>query len=184
VIAVKGNQKRLYEQIQVITEQATPLSVDITTERRSDLRFAAALRYRVTTRTVSVFDDLTGINSEWVGLARLVKVERFGTRAGKSYHQIAYYISSLNLNAAQFAQGIRGHWGIENRLHWVKDVVLAEDSSRMRQGNAPANLSIIRSLAIAILRYNGYSSITTAIRMIAHNLEQIFLLIGNVAREA
>jgi hypothetical protein len=63
----------------------------------------------------------------------------------------------------------------------------------MRQGNAPANLSIIRSLAIsfagalraiAILRYNGYSSITTAIRMIAHNLEQIFLLIGNVAREA
>jgi predicted transposase YbfD/YdcC len=184
VIAVKGNQKRLYEQIQVITEQATPLSVDITTERRSD---------RVTTRTVCVFDDLTGINSEWVGLARLVKVERFGTRAGKSYHQIAYYISSLNLNAAQFAQGIRGHWGIENRLHWVKDVVLAEDSSRMRQGNAPANLSIIRSLAIsfagalraiAILRYNGYSSITTAIRMIAHNLEQIFLLIGNVAREA
>ncbi len=175
MIAVKGNQKRLYEQIQVITEQATPLSVDITTERRSD---------RVTTRTVSVFDDLTGINSEWVGLARLVKVERFGTRAGKSYHQIAYYISSLNLNAAQFAQGIRGHWGIENRLHWVKDVVLAEDSSRMRQGNAPANLSIIRSLAIAILRYNGYSSITTAIRMIAHNLEQIFLLIGNVAREA
>ncbi len=184
MIAVKGNQKRLYEQIQVITEQATPLSVDITTERRSD---------RVTTRTVCVFDDLTGINSEWVGLARLVKVERFGTRAGKSYHQIAYYISSLNLNAAQFAQGIRGHWGIENRLHWVKDVVLAEDSSRMRQGNAPANLSIIRSLAIsfagalraiAILRYNGYSSITTAIRMIAHNLEQIFLLIGNVAREA
>ena len=175
MIAVKGNQKRLYEQIQLTSEQATPLSVDITTERRSD---------RFTTRTVSVFDDLTGINSEWVGLARLVKVERQGTRAGKPYHQIAYYISSLNLNATQFAQGIRGHWGIENRLHWVKDVVLEEDSSRMRQGNAPANLSIIRSLAIAILRYNGYSSITTAIRMIGHNLEQIFQLIGSVAREA
>ena len=54
----------------------------------------------------------------------------------------------------------------------------------MRQGHAPANLSIIRSLVIAILRYNGYSSITTAIRMIGHNLEQIFRLIGNVAREA
>lgn len=175
VIAVKANQKRLYEQIQLTTEQTTPLSVDITTERRSD---------RVTTRTVSVFDDLTGINSEWVGLARLVKVERLGTRASKPYHQIAYYISSLSLNAAQFAQGIRGHWGIENRLHWVKDVVLQEDSSRIRLGNAPANLSIIRSLAIAILRNNGYSSITTAVRMIAHNLEQILLLIGKVAREA
>ncbi len=175
VIAVKGNQKRLYEQIQLTSEQATPLSVDITSERRSD---------RVTTRSVSVFNDLTGINSEWVGVARLVKVERTGTRAGKSYHQVAYYISSLNLNAAQFAQGIRGHWGIENRLHWVKDVVFEEDSSRMRQGNAPANLSIIRSLAIAILRYNGYSSITTAVRMIGHNLEQIFRLLGKVAHPA
>lgn len=175
MIAVKANQKRLYEQIQLTTEQATPLSFDITTEHRSE---------RVTTRSVSVFDDLSGINSEWVGLARLVKVERTGTRAGKPYHQIAYYISSLNFNAAQFAQGIRGHWGIENRLHWVKDVVLQEDSSRMRQGNAPANLSIIRSLAIAILRYNGYASITTAMRMIGHNLEQIFLLIGKVAHQA
>ncbi|HAX89715.1 MAG TPA: ISAs1 family transposase [Cyanobacteria bacterium UBA11370] len=175
VMAVKANQKRLYEQIQLTTEQATPLSVDITTEHRSD---------RLTTRTVSVFDDLSDISSEWVGLARLVKVERTGTRASKPYHQIAYYISSLSLNAAQFAQGIRGHWGIENRLHWVKDVVLEEDSSRIRLGNAPANLSIIRSLVIAILRYNGYSSITKAVRMIGHNLEQIFLLFGKVASEA
>ncbi len=149
--------------------------MDISTEHRSD---------RLTTRTVSVFDNLTDISSEWVGLERLVKVERIGTRAGKPYEQVAYYISSLRLNAAQFAQGIRGHWGIENRLHWVKDVVLEEDSSRIRLGNAPANLSIIRSLAIAILRNNGYSSITTAVRMIAHNLEQIFLLFGKVRLEA
>jgi hypothetical protein len=63
-------------------------------------------------------------------------------------------------------------------------VVLEEDISRIRLGNAPANLSIIRSLAIAILRYNGYSSITTAVRMIAHNLERIFLLLGKVVPEA
>jgi Transposase len=174
-VAVKANQKRLYAQIQLNTQQTTPISVDISTERRSD---------RLTTRTVSVFDDLSGINSEWVGLERLVKVERIGTRAGKPYEQVAYYISSLRLHAAQFAQGIRAHWGIENRLHWVKDVVLEEDSSRIRLGNAPANLSIIRSLVIAVLRYNGYSSITTAVRMIGHNLEQIFLLLGKVAHAA
>jgi predicted transposase YbfD/YdcC len=183
-VAVKANQKRLYQQIQLNTQQTTPISIDISTERRSDLRFAAALRYRVTTRTVSVFDNLSDISSDWLGLKRLVKVERIGTRAGKPYEQVAYYISSLSLDATQFAQGIRGHWGIENRLHWVKDVVLEEDSSRIRLGNAPANLSIIRSLAIAILRNNGYSSITTALRMIAHNLEQIFLLLGKVAPEA
>ncbi|HEY9674875.1 MAG TPA: ISAs1 family transposase [Waterburya sp.] len=175
VVAVKANQKRLYQQIQLNTQQTTPISVDTSTERRSD---------RVTTRTVSVFDNLNDISSEWVGLKRLVKVERTGTRAGKPYEQVAYYISSLSLHAAQFAQGIRGHWGIENRLHWVKDVVLEEDSSTIRLGNAPANLSIIRSLAIALLRSNGYSSITTAMRMIAHNLEQMFLLLGQVILEA
>ncbi len=175
MVAVKANQKRLYSQLQLKTQQTTPISVDISTERRSD---------RVTTRTVSIFDDLSDISSEWVGLKRLVKVERIGTRAGKPYEQVAYYISSLSLHAAQFAQGIRSHWGIENRLHWVKDVVLQEDSSRIRLGNAPANLSIMRSLAIAILRYNGYSSITRAVRLIGHNLEQIFLLLGNVVRKA
>jgi len=82
---LRTNQKRLYEQIQLNTQQTTPISVDISTERRSDLRSAAALRYRVTTRTVSVFDDLSDISSEWVGLVRLVKVERKGTRAGKPY---------------------------------------------------------------------------------------------------
>jgi predicted transposase YbfD/YdcC len=164
VVTVKANQKRLYEQIQLNTQQTTPISVDISTERRSD---------RLTTRTVSVFDDLSDISSEWVGLKRLVKVERIGTRAGKPYEQVAYYISSLSLNAGQFAQGIRGHWGIENRLHWVKDVVLEEDSSRIRLGNAPANLSIIRSLAIAILRNNGYSSITTALRISFRQTKQM-----------
>jgi hypothetical protein len=63
-------------------------------------------------------------------------------------------------------------------------VVLEEDTSRIRLGNAPANLSIIRSLVIAILRYNGYSSITRAVRMIGHNLEQIFLRLGNVVNKA
>ncbi|NEP28305.1 MAG: ISAs1 family transposase [Moorea sp. SIO3I6] len=169
VIAAKGNQKNLYKQIKLNTQKTQPISVDISREKRSD---------RLTTRTVSVFDDLRGISDEWIGLACLVKVERIGTRAGKPYQQLAYYISSKCLDAAQFAQGIRGHWGIENRLHWVKDVVLDEDSSRIQFGNAPANLSMIRSLVIAILRYHGYSSITTALRSIAHDLEKILLLIG------
>ncbi|NER26028.1 MAG: ISAs1 family transposase [Symploca sp. SIO1B1] len=168
VIAVKGNQKNLYKQIKLNTQQTLPISIDISREKRSD---------RLTTRTVSVFDDLNGISGEWAGLACLVKVERIGTRAGKPYQQLAYYISSKCLDAAQFAQGIRGHWGIENRLHWVKDVVLDEDRSRIRLGNAPANLSIIRSLVIAILRYHGYSSMTTALRSIAHDLQKILLLI-------
>lgn len=74
-------------------------------------------RNRVTTRTVQVFNHLTCIHHQWVGLKSLIKVERTGTRAGKPYHQVAYYISSLECSAVDFAHGIRGHWAIENRLH-------------------------------------------------------------------
>ena len=77
VVAVKANQKRLYKQIQLNTQQTTPISVDISTEHRSA---------RLTTRTVSVFDNLTDISSEWVGLERLVKVERIGQRLFFHHH--------------------------------------------------------------------------------------------------
>ncbi len=104
-------------------------------------------------------------------------MERKGTREGKPYHQLSYYISSLPVSATQFAAVIRGHWGIENRLHWVKDVVLAEDKSLIRQGQACANFSIIRTIAINILRHQGYASVTKAQRLIAHDLDRIFFLL-------
>jgi predicted transposase YbfD/YdcC len=124
-----------------------------------------------------VFENISGISSDWIGLERLIKVERTGTRAGLPYQHIAYYISSLTLTAAEFASGIRDHWGIENRLHWVKDVVLQEDRSRIRSGYAPANLSMIRTMAINLLRRHGYASLTSAMRLLAHDLDAIFLLL-------
>lgn len=124
-----------------------------------------------------MFEDISGISSDWIGLKRLIKVERTGTRAGLPYHHIAYYISSLSLTAGEFGRGIRDHWGIENRLHWVKDVVFFEDRSRIRSGDAAANFSMIRTMAINLLRRHGYTSLTNAMRLLAHDLEQIFFLI-------
>ena len=63
----------------------------------------------------------------------------------KPYHEVVCYISSLIHPAREFACGIRGHWIIENRLHWIKNVVMKEDDSKIRMGNAPANLSILRA---------------------------------------
>ena len=74
-IAVKANQKNLYWQIRHNTENSKPKSRYITTEKN---------RNRVTTRTIEVFHNLTGISPEWVGLESLIKVERIGTRAGKA----------------------------------------------------------------------------------------------------
>ena len=167
-IAVKGNQKNLHHQIRHNTENTTPTSRYITTEKT---------RNRTTKRTVEVFHDLTGISQEWVGLKSLIKVERIGHRADKAYRQVAYYISSIVSSATDFAKGIRGHWRIENCLHWVKDVIFDEDHSTIRTGNAPANLSVMRTIALNVLRRNGYSSITSAQRFISNDIDKLLSLV-------
>ncbi len=151
VISVKDNQPKLHAHIHQVAMTKKPASRAVQIERTRD---------RVTQRTVSVFHELVGISPAWIGIKSLIKVERVGTRAGKKYHEIVCYISSLIRTAAEFADGIRQHWEIENRLHWVKDVVFKEDSSRIRTGDAPANFSIIRAIEIALIRRNGYDSIT------------------------
>nr|WP_322681025.1 ISAs1 family transposase [Nostoc sp. DedQUE03]MDZ7976473.1 ISAs1 family transposase [Nostoc sp. DedQUE03] len=183
-IAVKANQKNLYHQIRHNTHNQAPKSRYITAEKT---------RNRVTRRTIEVFHDLNGISPEWAGLESLIKVERIGSRGGKPYHQVAYYISSKVCSASDFAKGIRGHWGIENRLHWggsavggfpdlrrlpFKDVIFDEDHSTIRMGNAPGNLSVMRTIALNILRRNGYSSITHAQRLISHDIDKLLSLVG------
>ena len=79
--------------------------------------------------------------------------------------------------AAEFAAGIRGHWGIENRLHWVKDVLFKGDTSRLLAGNAPANFSVIRATAINLIRRNGYDSITHYQRFFAHDIDKLLRLV-------
>lgn len=131
----------------------------------------------MTKRTVEVFHDLNGIDPKWIGIKSLIRVERVGTRGGKQYHDVACYISSRMGTAQEFSIGIRGHWSIENRLHWVKDVVLNEDNSTIRLGNAPANLSIIRAIALNILRRNGYPFITKAQRFLSNDIDKLLFLV-------
>jgi predicted transposase YbfD/YdcC len=66
--------------------------------------------------------------------------------------EISYYISSLPPKVRQFAKAVRGHGGIENRLHWSLDVTFAEDASRVRKDHGPLNLSMLRRLALSILQ--------------------------------
>ncbi|MEH2279994.1 MAG: ISAs1 family transposase [Nostoc sp.] len=167
-MAVKDNQPTLHRHIKRIAAFHKPVSRHIETEKT---------RNRFTTRTVEVFDDLTPINSQWTGIKSLIRVERVGTRTGKAYRQVVCYISSIVGTAKEFAHGIRGHWGIENRLHWVKDVVLNEDNSTIRMGKAPANLSIMRAIALNILRQNGYASITIAQRFLSHDIDKLLTLV-------
>jgi predicted transposase YbfD/YdcC len=81
---------------------------------------------------VAVFDCLAGIADDGVGLRRLVRVQRQGTRHGKPYSPWSDDITRLATTAQQVDAGIRGHWGLENRLHWVKDVVFKEEACPLK----------------------------------------------------
>jgi predicted transposase YbfD/YdcC len=168
VITVKANQQSLHQRVSLISQDCTPVSVYHSLEQG---------HHRVIEQTVDVFDCLAGIAKDWVGLRQLVRVHRQGTRQGKPYTQTNYYISSLATTARQFADGIRGHWGIENRLHWVKDVVFKEDDCPLKLGHAPENWGLIRTWAVNLFRLQGETSITKAQRRVAHDLNALFLLI-------
>ena len=168
VITVKGNQPTLFRQIK-----------SLTADNQNALRFTDVekMRNRITCRIVSVFDDISDINRDWSTVKSLVQVERIGIRQQQPYQQTNYYISSLAVCAAQFALLIRGHWGIENRLHWVKDVVFQEDTLPLRHHNAATNWSLLRNIVINIARQHGYDSLTKAERFLSHNIDKLFSLL-------
>ncbi len=88
----------------------------------------------------------------WEGLKSVGVVEARRTVQGKESVERRYYLSSLKADATKFARAVRGHWGVENSLHWVLDVVFGEDQSRARSGHAAENLAATRRLAVNLLR--------------------------------
>jgi predicted transposase YbfD/YdcC len=126
---------------------------------------------------VSVFEQLGTFADEWAGLQRCICIERQGIRDGQAFYERQYYISSVVTTAQQFHAIIRGHWSIENCLHWVKDVTFNEDDSTQRGRFASANWSVVRNFFITIARSLGFTSIVTAKRKLANQLEMIFPLL-------
>jgi predicted transposase YbfD/YdcC len=165
LIAIKGNQPKLLAQIQPQFEHSSPLSCHVDSERT---------RNRSIQRRVCVLEPSATIDPSWVGLKRVIRVERTGLRAGIPVAQTVFYISSLATDAAEFARRIRQHWHIENRLHWCKDVVLKEDTTPLCEGHALINMAIVRTFALNLFRQHGFDSLTQAIRQVAHDIPRLF----------
>ncbi|HEY6376105.1 MAG TPA: ISAs1 family transposase [Edaphobacter sp.] len=89
---------------------------------------------------------------QWKDVRSIGMVTRTRVVNGEETDEIVYYVSSLPPKVKRFAKAVRGHWGIENRLHWSLDVTFAEDQSRVRKDHSPLNLSMLRRLALSILR--------------------------------
>ena len=102
-------------------------------------------------RYVTVIYDPPGLPEGWPEVAAVVQVNREREVGGERTFTSHYYLTSDSGTAAEIAGFVRGHWDIENGLHWVLDVVFREDRSRVRQGHAGANLAMIRRVAASLL---------------------------------
>lgn len=148
ILAVKGNQTRLYEDLidefQAQNKVMTHQSIDIG-------------HGRIETRVCSGITNLEYIEdaSNWKDLTTIIKID--STREFKNSDkpkQLAtqYYISSMSATAEDFQKAIRSHWSIENGLHWTLDVAFGEDASRKRANNASQNFSLLTKIALNLLK--------------------------------
>lgn len=104
---------------------------------------------------------------DWPGLQQVCRIERTVQEKGCVTTEVAYAITSLTAERASAAELLaynRGHWGIENRLHWVRDVSLGEDACRANVQNCPQNLAALRNVGLTLLRRSGLNEILSALR--------------------
>jgi predicted transposase YbfD/YdcC len=114
---------------------------------------------RIETRRHTVCHEVDWVTSDrhypgepvFPDLAMIGRIEAEVERNGKIEYETRYYLCSLALTALNFARAVRAHWGVENRLHWVLDVIFHEDLARFRTGDGPQNMAIVRHTALNLL---------------------------------
>lgn len=153
VLAVKANQPSLMGEVERFFCDTPSERLDVHVDVDKGHGRVEERRCTVATET----DWLTGDRRHpgeyrFPSLAAIAMVEAIVHEKGATRRERRFYVASKALPAAQFAAAVRGHWMIENSLHWVLDVVFREDLARSRTGHGPANMAIIRHFAINLLR--------------------------------
>ena len=151
VLAVKRNQPTLYEQV----EEAIDAGLEQDAAALDEHQTIEVGHGRQETRTYVVFPAPETVDPEgvWRDLSAVgMAITESTDSQGRCRLEVRYYILSVLLSPKEFAGAVRGHWGIENNLHWQLDVSFREDECRVRTDHAPANLSVIRRFALGLLK--------------------------------
>ncbi|MDR0377492.1 MAG: ISAs1 family transposase [Spirochaetaceae bacterium] len=109
---------------------------------------------RIERREIRVVSELGWLSDRgrWKDLKTIIQYRGYRTVRGETVKRDRYYISSAEMNADEMCRRLRGHWSIENKLHWSLDVVFGEDRARVSRGHGPENLNILRKTALSLLR--------------------------------
>ena len=153
LLAVKDNQPSLHAEIERVFND--PATAGLLRSQTVDGDHG-----RIEVRRHAVSHDVAFLQTNrrfpgeprFAGLKAIAMIEAEVERAGKTSIERRFYLSSIPLDAELFARAVRSHWHIENRLHWVLDVVFHEDLNRLRSGYGPQNMATVRHIALNLLR--------------------------------
>jgi predicted transposase YbfD/YdcC len=153
VLALKENWPATYAEVEKVFA-APPPEVKMQCSKTVDGDHG-----RIETRRHTICRDIDWMFSgrrypgefKFPGLAAIGMIESETERDGTIEREKRYYLCSAKLDAETFARVVRGHWGIENHLHWVLDVVFRDDLARLRSGHGPANMAVIKHTALNLL---------------------------------
>ncbi|HEY8653838.1 MAG TPA: ISAs1 family transposase [Dermatophilaceae bacterium] len=170
ILIVKGNQPSLHRQLRSVPWKQVP-AVDTTTDKGHG---------RVETRTMKLIEIPAGIAFPHAALAIQITRTRRPFARSRASRETVYAVTDLTYDdttAAELADAIRGHWSIENRLHWIRDVTFAEDHSQIRTGHGPQVMATFRNLAVSLHRLHGATNIAAACRRISRDPDRVLSLV-------
>jgi predicted transposase YbfD/YdcC len=176
VMIVKENQPQLRADIELV------FMLPPAGDRQETTRMVDSGHGRIEQRNLTTSEALVGY-SDWPGLAQVFALGRHVIipKTGQERVEVVYGVTSLNPERAtpeRVLELVRGHWQIENKSHWVRDVTFDEDRSQVRCGNIPHVMAALRNTTIGLLRWAGHTNIAAACRRLAAQPAQALALIG------
>jgi len=177
VLALKGNQGALYEDVKLFFDDG--LDNGFSEEYKiQSYKTVEKGHGRIEKRHYFICSKIDWLEqqSQWPGFRSIGMVCSSGTRNGKQTQETRYYISSMEDNPKEFGKAVRSHWGIENRVHWVLDVAFREDSHQLRNKTAAENLSVVRRIALNLLKQEKTAKVGVKNKRLKAGWSQTYLL--------
>lgn len=165
LLALKKNRAKTYADVEILTESQEAKAVASEQDESHG---------RTVYREVQVFEPSPKLVAKYPNLTTIGRVQRQGVRDEKPFSETVYYLSSRDWSASNLLNATRGHWQIENGLHWVKDVTFREDNPVRRGGHAPVNWAILNTFCITLARRQGSRTVPQALRSWANKIQKVF----------